>query len=145
MTRNRFELPHAVGTEALAQRVDQRRGFFNIVTLNGRMHRRDIELALPRWHRFDACRRKADSLETEAAVVQGRERLELEIDQSRHMRHAARRRRQADIDDFDRPIDPIEAQSQRARSDVVADKYMPKVVHETAGAGEDRLLADDRL
>ena len=111
VTRNRFELPHAIGSETLAQRVDQRRGFFNIVILSGRMPRRDVELALPLGHRFGTCHRKADSLETEAAVVQGRERLELEIDQSRHMRHAARWCRQADIDGFYRPIDPIEAQS----------------------------------
>jgi hypothetical protein len=61
------------------------------------------------------------------------------------MRHAARRRRQSDIDCIYRPIDAIEAQPQRARAGFVAYKHMHQVLHETAGARENRLVADNRF
>src|SRR5690349_3112374 len=143
MARNGFELPHAIGTEAVPQRVDQRRTTFGIILR--RMYSRDIQFGLPCRRGFGARDGKADSLETEAAIVLSRERFEFKIDQSRYMRHAARRRRQSNIDRLYRSIDAIEAQPQRARAGLVAYEHMHQVLHETTGARENRLVADDRF
>ena len=49
-------------------------------------------------------------------IVGCRQRCELQIEQPRHMRHVARRQREADVDGLDRAVDAIEAKPQgRAR------------------------------
>ncbi len=61
------------------------------------------------------------------------------------MGDAARRHRQPDIDGLDRAVDAIKAKPQCARADIVAHQHMDEVLHQPAGAGDDRLLGDDRL
>ena len=73
-----------------------------------------------------------------------RQRIELEIDEARHMGDAARRQRQPDIDRLDCAIDAVERKPQRARADIVAHQHMHKGLHEAVGTGDDGLLGDDR-
>ena len=61
------------------------------------------------------------------------------------MGNAARRRGETDIDGLDRAVDAIEAKPQRARADIVAHQHMHEILHEPAGARDDRLRRDDRL
>ena len=61
------------------------------------------------------------------------------------MGDVARRQRQPDLDRFDRAIDAIETKPQSARADIVAHEDRHEIVHQPAGAGDDRVRGEDRL
>ena len=144
MTGYRLEPPHAVRAETLAQRIDQSRATLGFVVICGG----EGEFSgckLSRRHRFGAGDGKTDGFEAEAGILHCRQRFELEIDETRHMGGAARRRREPDIERLDRAIDAVEAKPQTPRADIVAAEHVHQGLHEAAGAGDDRLPRDDRL
>ena len=119
MTGHRLELPHAVRTEPLAQRIDQGRATLGCRSPIPR-RRSTISSVCRAGMRFGAGDGKPDRLEAEAGILRRRQRLELEIDEARHMGDVARRQRQPDIDRLHRAIDAVEESRKRARADIVA-------------------------
>ena len=84
---------------------------------------------------------KPDGLEAETGVFRRRQRFELQVDETRNVRHIACRQGQPDIDRLHRAIDAIKGKPQRARSHIVAGQHMHEDMHEAVRQRDDRLLA----